>query len=392
MNAKERILKAINHEVPDRVPSFELSIDNLSIYNYFNTKYGFQGNGDLLRKTYDLIQGNTELLKKFINKARKVSDSLTPGIELYMKAGIDLCCIFLANLPKIYQREGFVDDVGRIMHFKKNPSDDMDITYYMGGYFKDFEDYESFPPLDPDDPVREETFMAAKKLENEYKGKIYVAPLVCGIFEATWEGFGMELFSKLLVHSNKIKKIFDDRGKFILEMVKRISDWGEEDGLIVIGDDYGYKKGLIVSPRYYHEYVFPWIKRICNTAHDRGLKILLHSCGNIYSIFEDLIKCGVDAIHPFEPTTSNPDYDIFKLHEKYGDKVAFAGNVSPQDLADREPEFVQSYVKKLIKELAPGGGYILSSGHSINPAVKLENFLAMHETLKEFGQYPIQID
>ncbi|TFG25626.1 MAG: hypothetical protein EU533_00910 [Promethearchaeota archaeon] len=52
---------------------------------------------------------------------------------------------------------------------------------------------------------------------------------------------------------------------------------------------------------------------------------------------------------------------------------------------------MEEYVKKLIKTRAPGGGFILSSGHSINPAIKLENFLAMHETLKKYGKYPIQI-
>jgi uroporphyrinogen decarboxylase len=66
--------------------------------------------------------------------------------------------------------------------------------------------------------------------------------------------------------------------------------------------------------------------------------------------------------------------------------------VSPQDLAEKTPEFIQDSTKKLIKELAPGGGYILSSGHSINPAVKLENFLAMHKTLEKYGKYPINID
>ena len=65
------------------------------------------------------------------------------------------------------------------------------------------------------------------------------------------------------------------------------------------------------------------------------------------------------------------------------------GNVSPQDLSDKEPADIEEYTKKLIKNIAPGGGFVLSSGHSINPAVKLENFLAMRETLQKTGNYPI---
>ena len=109
-------------------------------------------------------------------------------------------------------------------------------------------------------------------------------------------------------------------------------------------------------------------------------------------IFEDLINAGVDAFNPIEATTANPDYDIFKLGEKYGDKISLIGNVSPQDLSTESPEFIHNYTKKLIKELAPGGGYILSTGHSINPAVRLENYLAMQDAYKKYGKYPIKID
>ena len=71
--------------------------------------------------------------------------------------------------------------------------------------------------------------------------------------------------------------------------------------------------------------------------------------------------------------------------------ITLMGNISPQDLSDKDPEYISEYAEKLIKEIAPGGGYILSSGHSINPAIKLENFLAIQETLKKFGNYPINI-
>jgi len=135
--------------------------------------------------------------------------------------------------------------------------------------------------------------------------------------------------------------------------------------------------------------VLPWLEQICKTAHKGGLKLILHSCGDVYQIFEGIIKCGVDAIHPLEPTTANPEYDIFKLNQKYGDKISFIGNVSPMDLANKDSEYIRNYTRKLIKEIAPGGGFILSSGHSINPAIKLENFLAMQETVQKYGKYPI---
>ncbi len=120
--------------------------------------------------------------------------------------------------------------------------------------------------------------------------------------------------------------------------------------------------------------------------------MLLHSCGDIFQLFESIINLGVDGIHPIEPTTTNLKYNIFELYEKFADKICFIGNVSPQDLADKSSNFIETYTKKLIKKLAPGGGFILSSGHSINPSVKLHNYLAMNETLKKYGTYPISIN
>jgi uroporphyrinogen decarboxylase len=388
MRAQERVLKAINHEEPDQVPSFEISIDNLNICNHFGVKYGYQDVGKLLKRIYYLVLGNKNLLTKISNKFSKPGLAVKPAMKLYKKIGLDFGPVWLGYYPLYYEKNGFIDETGRLMHFKKNPSDNMDILYYIGGTLKSFEDYESFPPLDPDNPVREAVFKMTKDIEKKYNGKIYFVPGIFGLMEPAWQGFGLEIFSRLLAQPKHIKKIFDDRGKFAVKMIKRIIDWGES-GSIMMGDDYGYKAGLLMSPRNYRKYLLPWLEQICKTAHKGGVKLLLHSCGDIYQIFEDIIKCGVDAIHPIEPTTANPDYDIFKLNQKYGDQITFIGNVSPMDLAVKEPEFIREYTKKLIREIGPGGGFILSSGHSINPAVKLENFLAMEETLKKYGRYPL---
>ncbi|MFO8020509.1 MAG: uroporphyrinogen decarboxylase family protein [Promethearchaeia archaeon] len=80
---------------------------------------------------------------------------------------------------------------------------------------------------------------------------------------------------------------------------------------------------------------------------------------------------------------------MFKLQKKYGDQITFIGNVSPQDLAAKGARYIKEYTRKLITNLAPDGGYVLNSGHSINPAVKVENFLAMYDTLKALREYPI---
>ncbi len=398
MNAKERVLNAINHEEPDKVPSFELSIDNLKICEHFGEKYVFQGLIESFEKTNELCQGDIEALTNTILKATEtksyLKNTLKQHLNLYHKIGIDMATVPFTGyilFPKICYKDYFIDEYGRIFDLKRNPSDQMDIAYYKTGYFSNFEEYSDFESPEPRDPRREKYFKTMKKIEKEYNGEIFVIPSIWGIFESTWQSFGFTNFSKLLASEGKLKNVFDDRGQFAVDLVKAFIDWGE-DGVILIYDDYGYKSGLLMSPKNYREYILPWIEEICNIAHKHGVKIILHSCGDVFPLFKDVVDIGVDAIHPIEPTTANPEYDIFKLHKQYGDKLTFIGNVSPQDLFDKDPQYIRDYTKNLIKTLGPNGGYILSSGHSINPAVKLENFLAMYNTLEEYGSYPIHIE
>jgi uroporphyrinogen decarboxylase len=397
MDAIDRVLKSINHEEPDRVPSFEISIDNLKICNHFNEDYLFKGTTKATKDIWELNKGDIEEVTQTFLKASETRSYLknvfNRHLSILNKNNIDLATVPLTGyimFPNRIYYDYFTDEYGRNFELK-NTEDTMDIFYYRDGIYKNFEEYEAGIKPDPDNPRRKKYFTGMKKVQDSYEGKIYCAPALWSTFEATWQAFGFPNFCRQLIHSPNIKKIFDERGKFQVEVLKRFIEWGESN-LVFVFDDFGYKTGLMISPSHYKKYVIPWMNEICKVAHKAGLKVILHSCGDIYKIFEDLINAGVDVFHPIEPTTANPDYDIFKLKEKYGDKITLMGNVSPQDLATQTPEFIQNYTKKLIKELAPGGGYILSSGHSINPAVKLENFFAMHDTLKKYGNYPIQIN
>jgi len=398
MDCRERILKALNFEESDKVPSFELSIDNFNICNHFSEEYVFQGMVKSFSDTYDLYQGDTKALTKTILKATEsrsyIKNTFNRHVSLYKKIGIDLAIVPLTGyilFPIKCEKTHFIDEYGRIFDLRKNPADGMDMAYYRGGAFKNFDEFEESSPLELETPRREKYFKAMKKTEEDSQGKISIFPAIWSVFEPSWQVFGFSTFSKLLKNTKKIKVVFDKFGKYMVEMVKLFIDWGEADAILLM-DDYGYKSGLLMSPKNFTTYVFPWLEEVCKVAHKAGLKVILHSCGDVLQLFEDIIRVGIDAIHPIEPTTANPEYNIFILYDKYQDKISFIGNVSPQDLADKNQVFIADYTKDLIKKLAPGGGFILSSGHSINPSIKLENYLTMHNTLKKYGIYPISIE
>ena len=380
MNAPERVLKAINHEEPDRVPAFESAFTNNTIMKH----YGFESRQIPRQKIPDKV------LKQLIENPKLMRGLYENVYKFYSKAGIDLVPSLVSLFPRtIFDDGSSVDEYGRIMRGEIYEKDGTEISGYVGGYFKSFEDYESFELPDPHWEARLTHFKLGREIQEELDNTIFSIPAVGSLMECSWESFGLEVFSRILGRPKQAKKIFDDRGEFTLEVVK---DLAENDAqLIILWDDYGFKNGLFMSPRNYRKYVFPWIKRICDAAHKHDCKILLHSDGDLLEIFEDIIECGVDVLNPVESTTANPEYDIFKLNEKYGDKISFAGNLSPIMLAMGDISEIEAYAKRLIREVAPGGGYIFSSGHSINPAVTLDRFEAMQNVKRKYGTYPINV-
>jgi uroporphyrinogen decarboxylase len=391
MNAPERVLKAINHEEPDKVPAFETTITNTALEKHYGISSGTN-----LAKVYSTLsqmgsKGIELLLKSFLNKD-VVKGVMRPLYEFYYKAKLDITLSMISLFPRelLEGGEGFIDEYGRILKFESYEDKEGNVTIisgYRGGIFESFEDYESWEPPDPHWEARYINFEAGKEVQKEMNNIVFSIPSVGALMECTWEGFGLETFSKILRRPKQAKKVFDDRGEFTLEILKILVEKGAQ--VILLWDDYGYKNGLFMSPRNYKTYVFPWLKRICDTAHKHNCKIFLHSDGDLFEIFEDLINCGIDVLNPLEPTTANPDYDIFKLNEKYGDKLTFCGNISPVMLARGKISEIESYAKRLIRELAPGGGYIFSSGHSINPAITVDRYVAMVKIREKYGEYPI---
>ena len=357
MKSPERVLKAIDHEEPDRVPAFESAFTNHAIMRH----YGFDpSKGTPYHVSYEFKQ----------------------------KVGIDLVLSYVSLFPRKALKDGFIDEYGRIMK-PRIYKDGTTINDYHGGFFKSFEDYESWEKMDPYDERRLNSFLAGRKVQKKLKNEVFSIPATAALMEDVWQGFGLELFSRILAHPKQTKKIFDDYGTFTLELVKILAENNAQ--MVLLWDDYGFKNGLFMSPGNFRKYIFPSLKRVCDAAHKRDCKIMLHSDGDLLEIFEDIINCGVDVINPIEPTTANPEFDIFELNKRYGDKITFSGNLSPMMLAAGTASEIEENAKKLIRELGPGGGYIFGSGHSINPAVTIENFEAMYNIKRKYSKYPVSV-
>jgi hypothetical protein len=387
MDAPTRVLKAIEHEEPDRVPAFESAFTNNTIMAHYGIPEGGGITSGIDALKY--LPFKNRIANWAVSNRNFLVKSMTPGYEFLRRVRIDIGLSLVALHQRKIIKGGIIDEFGRIMKFETYPPDGTVITAYHGGHLKSFEDYESWERPDPNEPKRLAGFLAGKEVQAQMNNEILSVPANTGMMEVSWEAFGFERFSRILAKSKQAKRVFDDQGEFSLELTKILAENGAE--VILIWDDYGFKNGLFMSPRNYRTYVFPWLKRICEAAHKHDSKILLHSDGDLMLIFEDIIGCGVDALNPIEPTTANPDYDIFRLKEKYGDQITFVGNISPVMLATGTIDEIEDYSKKLLREVAPGGGYIFSSGHSINPAVTLDRWEAVMRIREKYSPYPINV-
>lgn len=385
MDAPTRVLTTIDHQEPDKVPYFESTFTNNAIATHFGMKS--RGLGPFL-KLVRFLPFRHAMMHAALSSKRLIAPVMFGIARFYKAAGIDVVPTISVLFPRKLVKNGFIDEFGRHMRFEYY-KDGTEVIGYVGGHFSSFEDYESWELPDPAWNIRTNTFQAGLDAQEKLGNQVMAIAGVTGMMEVTWEGFGIERFARLLRRRKAAKKVFDDRGRFSVELVKILAERGAR--LILVFDDYGFKNGLFMSLDNYRELVFPWLKEICKVAHERGCKVMLHSDGDLSMMLDDLVDdCKIDALNPIEPTTANPGYSIFEIKRKYGDRLTIVGNVSPTMLATGSIAEIEAYTTRLMRECAPGGGYILASGHSINPAVTLDRWQAMLRIRDTLGVYPIR--
>ncbi len=155
-------------------------------------------------------------------------------------------------------------------------------------------------------------------------------------------------------------------------------------GALWLNDDMGFKTQTVLSPAMMRRFIFPHQKRLVAAAHARGKPVMLHACGNLREVMEDLIDdVGIDAKHSFEDVIQSVAH--FKRH--YGHRVAALGGIDVDVLARASEEQVRAYTRRRIEECAPGGGWALGSGNSVANYIPLGNFLAMLDEGRNWGVY-----
>ncbi|MCX8171804.1 MAG: uroporphyrinogen-III decarboxylase-like protein, partial [Candidatus Bathyarchaeota archaeon] len=242
------------------------------------------------------------------------------------------------------------------------------------------EDFEAYPWPDPEDAADLTYFELLERLLPDDMG--VVGGVGGGVFEhVSWLMGMVPLCRAVYRDKDLVERMFDKIGSIIVRVDEEIAKMGKLIALRM-GDDMGYKKGTFLSPDILRKYVFPWQKKCVEIAHRRGLPFILHSCGNLKGVMDDLINyVGIDAKHSFEDEIE----PVWEAKNRYGDRIAILGGVDVDKLSRMPEKALRSYVRDILDRCAPGGGYALGSGNSIANYIPVENYLAMLDEGEKFS-------
>lgn len=196
-----------------------------------------------------------------------------------------------------------------------------------------------------------------------------------GILENVMWLLGYEGISYLIYDDEQlVQDMFEAVAGRIIEHFDTLASF-DVVGALVLGDDMGFKTQTLLSPEVYRKYVFPWHKKLVETVHRHGKPMILHACGNLDEIMEDIIDCGWDAKHSFEDAIE----PVWEIKQKYGHRTALLGGFDIDKISRMSEEEVRVHTRFLIEKCAPGGGWALGTGNSVANYIPVQNFLTMLE-------------
>lgn len=338
MTSRERVRAALHRREPDRVPYCELGVDRSLAQRLMGWGVPTTQASNLEANAYS------------VDEAKALA-----------------ACLRLDNLSYVLRAPVYAHrEAGRDGRL-----------FYGDGEIKTAAD---LPRLELPDPHDERLYAGARAFLRE-KGD-YSAWFVTriGIFP-TMLSLGTENFCVALYDDRAfVEAVLDRYVDWMVVVAERVCRMGFD--VFVSTDDMAFNTAPFFSPAVFRELVLPRYRRV---AEKISLPWILHSDGNILPFADDLIEVGVIGLHPNERGA----VDIREVKRKYGNRICILGNVDLNLLGMGGPDAVDHEVRDLIRDLGPGGGYIMTSGNSLAGYLLPENVLTLSRAVQRYGEYPI---
>jgi uroporphyrinogen decarboxylase len=398
MSSRERVLAAIEHREPDRVPidlggSPAISIEP-ALYSRLCAQLGIEGSAP---KVYDVWQHLAWVEQ--------------PAVEVL---GIDVLAIPRLTQPfetRIDRWQPWRLDDGTPVQIPANfnPISEADgsLSFYLRGdlvakkaphspYFDrmiEFKFHDPLPPVETfalwifTDEELEWARQWAETLRAESDKALFGDP---GLILGRWSEY-QEWLLTIAADPDYVLAFYERKTENLLSNLKLYAEVvGDNIDIVWFGEDFGTQKGLMISPRMFNELVAPHYQRVFDWIHRHTCwKVFFHCCGGIYPIISAFIEIGVNILNPVQTTAvgMNPA----RLKAEFGHRLTFwGGGIDTQMvLPFGSPEEVREQVKERIQIFGPGGGFVFSTIHNIQGDVPCDNLLAMYEAVHDYGKYPL---
>ena len=379
MNGRDRVLLALDHREPDRVPiDFGGLVTSMhhQAYRKLLEYLGMPGDDVRIMDMFQQIVDPNPAIKEMFH---------ADVVGFFPHSGSD----YEFELDE--ETDTFVDEWGVLY---QRPA---------GGFWYDLaghplkegtiEELLAFRFPDPLDPARVQGLAeeGRRSLEETDQAVMIHAP-IGGVYEQSYWLRGLEPLYRDMV-SNK---------RYVEALAERVLEWlldfwelvlgevGPYVHVVELSDDLGGQQGPLFSPALYREIYKPRHRRLTELIHSKTeAKIFLHCCGSIRWALPDLIESGIDIINPVQVSARNMETD--QLKREFGGDIVFWGGGADAThvLPFGTPNDVRDEVKRRISDLGPGGGFVFAPIHNIQAEVPPQNVVAMFEAAYEYGCYPI---
>ena len=357
MTPRQRVITALNREVPDRVP-FEI----------------FLGLTPGMLETFVAQTGSEDPDEYWNFPVRSVRHRSPPFHSLWRT----YAAYYDDHLPAgaTINQFGVVRALGSTQHFVRQMHPLKDATAVEAAV--------DFPLPDPTDPAHHNHLKTAVSALHA-RDLAVQGELIVTIFETAWSIRGLvETLTDFSLNPDLIGALFDRLTDQRVVEAEQMAEAGVD--VLRLGDDVATQNGMMMSPATWRRWLKPGLARIIDAAKaiKPDLHIFYHSDGDCTAIVPELIEVGVTVLNPVQPECM----DAAQIKLEFGDRLAFWGAVGTQStMPFGTPDDVRRVVKERIETVGKGGGFLISTTHTLEPDVPWPNLLAFIEAVEEFGGY-----
>lgn len=382
MTSRERVLKALNHEVPDRVP-IDLGGNQTGIHKFayeaLLAHLGLSENVEIMDAVQQLARPSETVLERFHVDTRYIAAGAASGFDGKITTEIRDGMLWHDLVDEFGVRWSMPEEHPMYMDISDSPLANASL-----------EDVREYPFPRGDDPGRFEGLRERALALRRDTPYAVVSGISGVVYEICWYMRGLEAwFMDMMTAPEFCEALLDQTCKFWMDWFRVFLDEvGDLVDVIMIGDDLAGQTGPLFNPDIYRSLVKPRHKKLVQYIRSRTkAKIWYHTCGACLPFIPDLLDNGIDILNPVQISAAN--MEPARLKETFGDVLSFwGGGINAQhELPRVSPDAVQEAVRKNMEIFKPGGGYVFNSVHNIQAGVPGENIVALYDAAYRYGFY-----